>query len=438
MTKKRGLGFISPGLQRVAQMAKDHPERAFTNLNHHLTYDLLREAYRLTRKSGATGVDEVTAAKYAANLEENLRSLLERAKSGRYQAPPVRRVHIPKADGGKRPLGIPTFEDKVLQRAVTMVLESIYEQDFMDCSYGFRPRRSAHQALQDLWDRTMNMNGGWVLEADIKDCFGTLDHACLREILGRRVRDGVLMRLVGKWLNAGILEDGSIRRPDVGSPQGGVISPLLSNVYLHDVLDVWFETMVKPCMQGHVFLIRFADDFVLVFQEESDAQRVYDVVGKRFAKYGLTLHPEKTKLLRFYPPRDGDTADSFILMGFTHYWSKSRRGKWIVKRKTAPKRLTRALKRIALWCRTNRHEPLPDQHHMLSLKLNGHCQYYGITGNGQSLDRFRKGIEKLWRKWLKRRSGGARRKGWDWWEKLRSHYRLPPARVVHSVMRPRS
>jgi group II intron reverse transcriptase/maturase len=241
-------------------MARDHPERAFTNLNHHLTLDLLREAYRRTRKDGATGIDGVTAQAYAMDLERNLQDLLDRAKSGRYLAPPVRRSYIPKGKKGLRPLGIPTFEDKVLQRAVVLILEAIYEQDFLPCSYGFRPRRSAHQALEALWEGVMKMGGGWVLEADIKDCFGTLDHACLRTILSRRIRDGVLNRLIGKWLNAGVLEKGNVTFPEAGSPQGGVISPLLANVYLHDVLDVWFETVVKPLMRGRVFLIRYADD----------------------------------------------------------------------------------------------------------------------------------------------------------------------------------
>ena len=245
-------------------------------------------------------MDGQTAADYAANLEGNLRSLLDRAKSGRYQAPPVRRVHIPKGTGPEtRPIGIPTFEDKVLQRAVVMVLEAVYEQDFLDCSYGFRPGRSAHQALDALWHRLMEMRGGWVLEIDIRKFFDTLDHRHLHAILRRRVRDGVLLRLIGKWLNAGVLEDGSVTHPEAGSPQGGVISPVLANIYLHEVLDKWFEQTVKPRLKGRAFLIRYADDAVLVFEREGDARRVLDVLPKRFGKYGLTLHPEKTRLVPF-------------------------------------------------------------------------------------------------------------------------------------------
>jgi RNA-directed DNA polymerase len=225
MTETSGFDTISPKVQQIAKLAKEAPTMAFTTLAHYIDIDWLKEAYKRTRKDGATGVDGQTAEDYAANLEDNLRSLLERAKSGTYRAPPVRRVHIPKSDGQTRPIGIPTFEDKVLQRAVAMVLEAIYEQDFLDCSYGFRPRRSAHGALRDLWTQTMGMHGGWVLEIDIRKFFDTLGHEHLREILHHRIRDGVLLRLIGKWLNAGVLEDGSLSYPGSGSPQGGVIAP---------------------------------------------------------------------------------------------------------------------------------------------------------------------------------------------------------------------
>jgi group II intron reverse transcriptase/maturase len=256
----------------------------FTTLAHHIDMDFLGEAYRRTRKDGAAGVDGQTAADYAGKLEENLRSLLERFKSGRYEAPPVRRVHIPKGDGTKtRPIGIPTFEDKVLQRAVTMVLEAVYEQDFLDCSYGFRPNRSAHEALQTLWEGTMEMHGGWVLEMDIQGFFDSLDHQHLRGFLDQRVRDGVLRRAIDKWLKAGVLEDGAVVHKEGGTPQGGVVSPLLANVYLHEVLDRWFEADVKPRLKGRGFLIRYADDAVMVFSLESDARKVMTVLAKRFA-----------------------------------------------------------------------------------------------------------------------------------------------------------
>src|SRR6516164_7719137 len=273
----------------------------FTSLNHHLDLLWLVEAYNRTRKDGATGVDGQTAQDYGLTLGENLESLRDRAKSGTYRAPPVRRAHIPK--GGSttetRPIGIPTLEDKVLQRAVAMLLEPIYEQDFYDCSFGFRPGRSAHQALPALWKQAMDSHGGWILEVDIRKFFDTLDHAHLREFLKQRVRDGVLTRLIGKWLQAGVLEDGTVTYPEAGSPQGGVISPVLSNIFLHYVLDEWFEQAVKPRLRGRASLIRYADDFVIGFTDETDARRVLEVLPQRFGKYGLTLHPDKTRLIPF-------------------------------------------------------------------------------------------------------------------------------------------
>jgi RNA-directed DNA polymerase len=329
MTRSPNLETVSTRLQRIAQLAREDPERSFLSLAHHIDVDLLREAYRRTRKDGAPGVDGQTAADYQENLEENLQSLLDRFKSGRYQAPPVRRVYIPKGSdpSKKRPIGMPTFEDKVLQRGIAMVLEAVYEQDFLDCSYGFRPGRSAHQAIGKLWQGLTEMRGGWVVEADIEGFYDNLDRSQLRDFLDRRVRDGVIRRVLDKWLKAGVLEGGTLSHPLTGTPQGGVISPLLSNIYLHEVLDTWFEAAVKPRLQGEAFLIRFADDFILVFQEESDARRVLEVLPKRFGKYGLSLHPDKTRLVRFEPAASKEGSGktprepkSFDFLGFTHFW----------------------------------------------------------------------------------------------------------------------
>jgi RNA-directed DNA polymerase len=279
----RNSTSVSTKQERIAALAKQSPSMAFTSLAYLMDMDWLTEAYRRTRKDGATGVDGVTADEYEQNLESNLQGLLNRVKSGTYHAPPVRRVHIPK--GGSRtetrPIGIPTLEDKVLQRAVVMLLEPIYEQDFTACSYGFRPGRSAHQALQAFRGQLMNGRGGYVLEVDIRKFFDNLDHGHLRAFLRLRVRDGVLLRLIGKWLKAGVLEDGSVSYPDSGSPQGGVVSPLLSNIFLHYVLDVWFERDVKPRLRDRAFLIRYADDVVIGFRDGRDAQRVLEVLPKR-------------------------------------------------------------------------------------------------------------------------------------------------------------
>lgn len=426
--------------ERIATLAKQSPQMGFTSLAYLVDVEWLREAYSRTRKDGAVGIDGQTSADYERNLAGNLQSLLDRAKSGRYFAPPVRRVHIPKAGSSTetRPIGIPTLEDKVLQRAVVMLLEPIYERDFDEGSYGFRPGRSAHDALESLWKGLMNMGGGWVLEVDIRKFFDTLDHARLREFLRHRVRDGVLQRLIGKWLNAGVMEDGSVSYPESGSPQGGVISPLLANVYLHYVLDVWFKQQVQPRLAGRAFLIRYADDFVIAFSNESDARRVMDVLPKRFGQYGLTLHPDKTRLIEFRPPIDrgqlSELPRTFDLLGFTHYWGRSLKGSWVVKRQTSSKRLTRGLRAITDWCRRHRHLPVREQHHKLSQKLRGHCAYYGITGNSSSLSVFRMQVHRIWRYWLSRRNR-KRLMTWDCFNRLLVRYPLPAAVTVHSVCR---
>jgi len=444
MASRSRLDSVSTKRRRIATLAKQSPPMSFTTLAHHMDLDWLREAFRLTRKDGAAGVDGQTAAEYAVDLDANLQSLLNRAKSGTYKAPPVRRVHIPKGKGDEtRQIGIPTFEDKVLQRAVAMVLESVYEQDFLDCSYGFRPGRSAHQALQSFRDQMMEMRGGWVIELDIRKFFDNLDHAHLREMLSRRMRDGVLKRLIGKWLKAGVLEDGCLHRPQAGSPQGGVVSPLLSNVYLHYVLDTWFAEEVLPRLKGQGFLVRFADDAIMGFARESDARRVLEVLSKRFSRFGLTLHPTKTRLLKFTRPPYRDPPkwrasstrpETFDLLGFTHYWSRSLRGNWVVKRKTAGARLSRSLHAINQWCRTHRHQKVAKQHEMLSRKLSGHYAYFGITGNYAALRVFWHGVQRSWKKWLSRRSQRSYI-DWERFRRLLERYPLPEPEVVHSVYR---
>lgn len=425
---------VSTKLERIATRAREAPTMALRTLAHNIDVEWLKEAYRRTRKDGANGVDGVSAAEYARDLENNLRSLFERAKEGRYRAPPVRRVHIPKGDGRTRPLGIPTFEDKILQRAVAMVLEAVYEQDFLDCSYGFRPGRSAHDALKALRDATMEMRGGWILEVDIQRFFDALDHGHLRDALARRIGDSSLIRYIGKWLNAGVLEGLELQHPGSGTPQGGVISPILANIYLHEVLDTWFERDVKPRLKGRAVLVRYADDFVIVFESEDDARKVHEVLPKRLGRYGLTLHPEKTRLVRFTPPKSKSDKDddhgsggasSFDFLGFTHHWAKSERGYWVVMLKTAKSRFSIGLKRIRDWCRLNRHLPVASQQQALTRKLRGHYAYFGVVGNANALWRFSHEVYALWRSWLDRRSQRAR----ITWERMRALIKRHPLPV---------
>jgi RNA-directed DNA polymerase len=430
--------------QRIAQATRQHPKQGLTSLNHYLDMDWMREAYRRVRKDSAPGYDGQTVQQYGEHLEENLASLLERAKSGSYIAPPVRRVFIPKGTGGKdtRPIGIPTTEDKVLQRAITMILEPVFEQSFYDFSYAFRPGRSPHQALEYLWEQINSTHTTCILDVDVRKFFDTMVRAQLREMFGRRVRDGVITRLLDKWLKAGVLEGGGVWYPEQGTPQGGVISPLLSNIYLHVVLDRWFAQIVTKRLRGRAFMVRFADDCVMGFEYKQDADLVYRELPKRLEQYGLSLHPEKTRLIPFRRPRqaklpggkDGEAAGTFDFLGFTHYWGKSMRGSWVLKRKTAQGRLTRGLQGIRQWCRRNRHKKVREQFDVLKRKLEGHYAYYGITGNGPWLEHFREEVKKIWGKWLSRRSRSRKGKPWEWFDALiKQHFLFPPARVVHSI-----
>jgi group II intron reverse transcriptase/maturase len=426
--------------QRIAELARERPQECFTALNHYLTVDWLKAAYDRVKPDSAPGVDGQSWSDYGKNLDENLHRLLQRAKSGSYFAPPVKRVHIPKGDGPEtRGIGMPTIEDKVLQRAITLLLEPLFEQDFKCFSYGFRPGRSAHQALACIWSQCTHQGIQWILEVDIRKYFDTLKKECLRKFLDRRVRDGMIRRLIDKWLKAGVWEKGQLSYPEDGTPQGGVVSPLLSNIYLHEVLDCWYVEEVKPRMKGRTFLVRFADDFILGFEKKEDAEKVYRVLFKRFEKYGLSLHPEKTRLVPFGRPEEtkddqtkGPKPETFDFLGFTHFWGKSRKGRWIIQRKTMRKRLTRGLKAIGQWCRENLHEPMREQVEQLSRKLKGHFGYYGITGNFAALQRFRGEAIRIWRKWLARR-GDPKGMSWERMNKLLDFFYIPEARVVHSI-----
>jgi len=423
MAQTQSSDGMSTSLLRLARLGRDHPQRCFTNLNQYLTVDLLRTAFHQTRKDGAVGVDGQTATDYARDLEGNLESLLSRAQSGRYVAPPVKRGYVPKGNG-QRPIGIPTFEDKVLQRAVVMILERLYEPLFHPHSYGYRPGKSAHQALAQL-HRQLGQGGSHVVEMDIQGFFDHLDKRRLREFLQQRIGDGVLLRLINKWLKAGVMEAGGVHYPEHGSPQGGVISPLLANVYLHHVLDQWFEQAVKPRLLGSGCLIRFGDDAILLTRNARDAERLMKILPKRFGRYNLTLHPAKTCVTVFKP---GEKS-SIDFLGFTHYWRKSRRGRWSLHRKTMKSRLARGLKATQRWCRANRHLPLPEQHSALSRKVRGHYAYFGIRGNSAAISRFRYAVEFIWIKWLRRRSQRHRLDG-ERALRWMKYYPLPPPRLI--------
>ena len=416
--------------QWIAEEARKHPERVFTSLNHLIDIDWMREAWRRTRKDGAPGVDGVTAREYEVDLEESLQDLLNRIKSGRYAAPPVRRHYIPKADGRPRPLGIPTLEDKVAQRAIVMLMEPIYEATFRSSSYGFRPGRSAHDALDAVFEGTFRDRLCWVIDCDISNYFDTIRFDHLRDFLDLRIKDGVVRRMLDKWLKAGVLDKGVLSRPGTGTPQGGVVSPLLSNVFLHHVLDEWFETVVTPRVRGQCRLVRYADDALLLFETEQDARRVLDVLGKRLGRYGLVLHPTKTRFVDFRPTlrRSHDGKATFDFLGFTHIWARSRKGYPVVRRRTAKGRFARAVKSVKDWCQRNRHRPLGDQQVHLARVIRGHCNYYGIRGNSTTIARFRHEVIQNWKKWLSRRHNQGR-VNWDRMKSILERYPLPSAHI---------
>lgn len=434
MSETLSSGSVSTRLQRIAEQARTHPERAFSSVAHVIDVEWMREAYRRTRKDGAAGVDGASSGDFASQLEANLEVLVAALHQGTYRAPPVRRSHIPKGEGKTRPIGIPTFADKVMQRAVAMVLEAIYEQDFSPDSYGFRPGKSAHDALVELQKRPTYWRHCWVIEADIESFFDSLDHGHLRSFLDLRIRDGVIRRMIDKWLAAGVLEAGTVWHPKGGTPQGGVISPLLANIYLHHVLDLWFQRDVYPRVKRRAKLIRYADDFVLLFGWEDEARRVFDILPKRFERFGLRLHPTKTRLVRFTSPDelgDGPGPDSFNFLGFTHYWARSRKGRQVVKQRTAKDRFSRGLKRIKEQCRVMRHWRLKDQQQALNRILRGHYNYFGITGNGDSLRSYRHETERIWGRSLARRS--KRRFTWERFLPTLGRFPLLYAHVTRSV-----
>ncbi len=345
--------LISTQLRQIAEQAIAHPDRVFTTLIHRMDVDFLREAYHRLRRDGAPGLSGVTVKDYGRELEANLIDLHKRLKEQRYVAPPIKRVWIDKEGGKKRPIGLLEIEDKIVQKAVSMLMGAVYEKDFHPFSYGFREERNAHQALGEIREQCMKHGIGWIYDADIVGFFDNIDRRWLRTFIRQRINDGGLLRLIGKWLNAGVMEGEQITYSDRGTPQGGTISPCLANVFLHHVLDEWFVREVKPRMRGHCFLVRFADDFVIGFQHEDDARQVLEVLPKRFEKYGLEIHPEKSRLLSFGKPASGKEVtrgdNTFDFLGFTHYWARSRNGHWVIKRKTARKKVRKTVQALRTW-----------------------------------------------------------------------------------------
>ncbi len=427
---------VSTRKRRIVLAAQKFREEPLIALNHHLDLNWMSEAYGRLRKDAAPGVDGQTVAEYGENLTENLKDLLDRVKSGSYKAPPVKRAYVPKNEKEDRPIGLPTVEDKILQRAVAMIVEPIYEQEFLPFSFGFRPGLSQHKALNYLREQCFEQRVQWVLEVDLRKFFDMVDHRQMQELLSRRVGDGVIMRLIAKWLKAGVWEKGELSYPDKGTPQGGVISPLLSNIYLHEVLDKWFVESVQPACKGRTFMVRFADDFIMGFENQKDLEKVQKVISKRFERFGLKINTEKTRHIRFGRPNgriegQGEKPETFDFLGFTHYWGKSRKGHWVVKKKTAGARFRRTLLAIKEWGMRNRHLPMREQQRKLNQKLRGHDAYYGVTGNYRMLSRLRWEVVKMWRKWLGRRNRSAA-PNWEKFQAMLQVFPLEPARIVHS------
>lgn len=395
---------------QIASRSRKNPNEGLTNLHSFITRGFLHACFMDLKKGASSGVDGQTWDSYNLNRGKRIDELHRAFKSGNYRSPWIRRVYIPKGDGGKRPLGLPTVEDKLLQSAVAKVLTPVYEQEFYENSYGFRRGKSAHQALAKLSEEVSFKGKRYIIDADMKNYFGSISHQCLREMLDLRIKDGVIRKQIDKWLKAGILDQGQVEYPKEGTPQGGSISPLLSNIYLHYALDKWFTEQIQGRLLGSSSLIRFADDFLLCFTNRRDAERVMQVLPKRLGKFGLSLHPEKSRLIDLTHQKKGEKR-GFDFLGFTHYMSKSLRGKSILKRKTSCKKFSMSLKKMNTWLRLNRHQRIKYLIHDLNIKLRGYYQYYGVTFNMEKLEAYFTQVTRALHKWLNRRGGKS---SWTW------------------------
>jgi len=426
---------ISPGLLKVMERAKD-PNAQFNSLAHLIDEQALKRAFGRIRKKAAVGVDGITKEQYGQDLDDNIADLLTRMKASRYRHQSIRRVHIPKGKGKTRPIGISSIEDKIVQGAMREVLGAVYEQEFLPCSYGFRPKRSAHDAMRAVNQMTHSEGIGWILEADIESFFDSLDRTKLREMVGKRVMDGSMIRLIGKCLKVGVLDGEEFARPETGTAQGSILSPLLGNIYLHYVLDQWFDEEVRTRLQGHARLIRYADDFVIGFARRDDAERVLAVLHKRMAKFGLKLHPQKTRLIDFRRPPWGSTraqTSSFDFLGFTLFWRRGRKGGWAPGMKTRRASIRKASTAISAYCRRQRHRPLKEQHAALSAKVQGHFQYFGVNGNFRSLGKVRHQVRRIWFIWLRRRSQKRTKLSWLRFDAYLKRFPLPSPRICVQI-----
>ena len=433
MRRTRDTGKMSTVKMQIAERSRRNPEEALTNLQQFIDEEYLEECLNLLNRQSAVGVDGQDWKNYNEERQERIPELLKGFKSGSYRAPHIRRVYIPKGEGKYRPLGLPTIEDKILQTAVSKIITPIYEGIFYNSSYGFRTGKSQHQALEELFKEVSFEGKRYIIDADMENYFGSINHQRLREFLDLKIKDGVIRKMIDKWLKAGVLEADTVIYPTEGTPQGGTISPLLSNIYLHYVLDEWFKEEIQPLLKGQSFIIRYADDFLLGFTNEEDARRVMEVLPKRLGKYSLKLHPEKTKLIELDGRKEGN-ARGFDFLGFTHFMGESQKGNRILKRKTSSKKFSASLSRMNEWIKRNRHGRLEGLIAGINLKLRGHYQYYGITFNTRQIKNYYEAVKRLLFKWTNR-CGGRKKLTWERFA-LRAEVWSPllKPRICHSYL----
>jgi len=443
--KRKHMPYIEMGMEvetkldLISLRAKREPEYQYTCLAHLLNEGYLEQCYRRLGRNKAAGIDGVSWEEYGENLDENLRRLVERLKAKQYRPQPARRVYIPKDEHTKRPLGIPVQEDKVVQKGMSRILEAIYEADFQECSYGFRPKRGCHTALRAVDEILMSKPINYVIEADIKGFFDNVSHAWMMEFLKRRIKDPSFLRIIGRFLIAGYKDSELLVESVKGTPQGGNLSPILANIFLHNVLDEWFEKEIKPQMKGECHLVRYADDFIIMMQSKSEVYKMMELLRERFARYELMLHPEKTRVIGFgryeqeKAQRENRKLKTFDFLGLTHYCGKNRRGKYLVGRKTMGKRFRKKIKEIKLWLKAQRNVlKMNAIWKMVAAKLRGHYQYYGISGNYRSIHRYWRRTIELVYKWLNRRSQ-KKSFNWEQFAKYLKKYPLPKPYIVHRL-----